>query len=713
MTERVLGEKGSKKRKRFLLLPVLVTTAIALLWVAGAQAVHDENFQLDGDVLASTQTHIPLPADTQALDWDSLFTSAGANKDPLPSGFDAASFKKDFNNSGTTFLTNDATTYATGSKDTLPIADWQCNLDNNVNSKIDVMNAYAASYTATDGDEILYFALERNVNTGDANVGFWFLQGPVGCSSSGAAADFTGGHQDGDLLVVSEFSGGGDVSTINAYRWDGNDATGSLNPVPVASGADCRGDNVDPDDATCGAANTDSISTPWLTAAKTTIGNTLPEAQFFEGGVNLTDSNLGGKCFNSFIGDTRSSTSLTATLFDFAGGQLGACESGVQTTPQEGDGDPIPAGGLSIGTGSVTVRDHAELTVSGASAFGGNITFSLCGPLALASTSNCQTGGVQIGSPVAVSGPSPATANSAVATLTSVGRYCWRAVYSGDAGAGVPGSSDPDDATNTSECFLVNPVTPTLTTQASGDVTLGSPISDTATLSGTANQPGTGGLGGAETISPGSINPTTPGAAAGGTISWTAYGPGDCSTVAFGPTTRDVSGNGTYPTAAQTAISFTPTAVGTYTFVASYSGSSPNTNSVPNSACPDLTGAEDVVVSGQASLQTQQRWLPNDSAQITSPSGTTLAGDVTFTLYNDGSCGVGGGTVQYTSGVIDVTTGSGSANSRNVSTNNSTFHVTANNDGSSWSWKVSYDDDNLLDPTDRCETTTPAFTLTD
>ena len=37
--------------------------------------------------------------------------------------------------------------------------------------------------------------------------------------------------------------------------------------------------------------------------------------------------------------------------------------------------------------------------------------------------------------------------------------------------------------------------------------------------------------------------------------------------------------------------------MGTYTWVASYSGDSPNTNAVPASACPDTTGTETVVVS--------------------------------------------------------------------------------------------------------------------
>ena len=62
------------------------------------------------------------------------------------------------------------------------------------------MNAYAAAYTAPNGDEILYFALERNANTGDANVGFWFLQDQNVRRVAAADGPFTGDHRDGDLL---------------------------------------------------------------------------------------------------------------------------------------------------------------------------------------------------------------------------------------------------------------------------------------------------------------------------------------------------------------------------------------------------------------------------------------------------------------------------------------------------------------------------------
>ncbi len=140
MAERVLGPTGSRRRRRFLFVPMLLVTAVALMFVAGAQAVHGEAFQLDGDVLASTTTTVG--GVTQTVDWDSLFDANG-NELPSPTNFGETTFDKDFLNNGTDFITSDTTTFATGSKDTLPIADWQCNFDNNVNSKIDVMNAYA------------------------------------------------------------------------------------------------------------------------------------------------------------------------------------------------------------------------------------------------------------------------------------------------------------------------------------------------------------------------------------------------------------------------------------------------------------------------------------------------------------------------------------------------------------------------------------------
>src|SRR5439155_23175860 len=64
MTTRILGPRGGRRR-RLLLLPTLVATALALLYVTGAQAVHDVGvFQLD----RNAQTSVPSGAAGE--DWD-------------------------------------------------------------------------------------------------------------------------------------------------------------------------------------------------------------------------------------------------------------------------------------------------------------------------------------------------------------------------------------------------------------------------------------------------------------------------------------------------------------------------------------------------------------------------------------------------------------------------------------------------------------------
>src|SRR5204862_609253 len=104
-------------------------------------------------------------------------------------------------------------------------------------------------------------------------------------------------------------------------------------PAPVATGGDCRpATPLLPGDATCATANRGDITTSWLTANKSdgTPNHTLHTSEFFEGGLDLTKTGLGGKCFSSFLGDTRSSQSLTATIFDYAGGKFEPCGATIK-----------------------------------------------------------------------------------------------------------------------------------------------------------------------------------------------------------------------------------------------------------------------------------------------------------------------------------------------------------------------------------------------
>ena len=659
-----------KRRGRRLFTALAVASIVAGTFIAAGTvlAVHDEDFQLDGN----TAENCPPAPDTglcttDQQDWNDVFTTTtGSTSESVTStmpiagafgDFTAASFTRDFRTGATTticktdpalsstsnkFCTFDNTTFATGSKDTLDIPGWACNADNNVNSKIDIMNAYSASYTRdSDGDKILYFGLEKNKDNGTNNAGFWFLQGDASCTDTGggSGSSFSGTHRLGDVLVVAEYSTGGGVGNITAYRW-----VGGSNPlVQIANAgpglADCKTkaglDNL------CGTTNSGakqfntSITTEWLTADATLgVGRTVVPPDFFEGGINITEAfaESGGgtapTCFNTYIADTRSSTSLTATLFDFARGRLGECKSTTSTNPVDAADHTLPPASTipaDPATARVDVQDKTVITVTGVTTFSGSISWFLCGNNA---TTNCDSGGVSVGSQnITTAG----TYFSPTATVTAAGTYCFRAVFSGDEAAGVPGSSDSDS----SECFTVAPVTPTLATQAgAGPVDFGQPVTDTATLTGTAHKPGTGGPSGATPS--GSINPTTFGGDATGLITFTLY-KSDCTTLATGtgtnPQTLPVSGDGSYG-----PVSFTPDAPGTYYWDASYPGDSPNTNAATNlSPCP--TESEKVIVRTiPTTISTGPTWVPNDSATVTSSvAGNNLpaGGKLTFSLYRD------------------------------------------------------------------------------
>jgi hypothetical protein len=684
MRQPILRLGGGKRRRRLLLAVVASAAALGVFAITNALAVHDLEFQLDGNVVDDA-------ASPQDFDWANFFDTSG-NRDPeLPDpsrpDFDASSFDSDFvTNPDGSFNTGDSSTFATGSKDTLPITGgWECNQDNNVNSKDDVMNAYAVSYVdPVTGDEILYFGLERNANTGTGNVGFWFLQDEVACESEGDTTAFTGDHADGDLLIVSEFSSGGRVSTIFAYEWEGG-ADGSLNETAVASGAECPPDPLDPD-TLCAIANTASITTPWPTANKQDgVGDDLRRSEFFEGGINLTAEGLGGKCFNTFIADTRTSTSLESTIFDFSLGELGACTSETETTPSITTPTTIPA------TGTIDVTDNATVTVNGADEWSGTLKFFICGPIA---SGTCAPGsGDQLGSTQTVTDATVFPVTSATATITEAGRYCFRAEFGGDADAGVPSSEDSRE----SECFVINPRPTTLVTQGNGTVAFGQAVTDTATLAGTANRPGTGGIGAND-----SINPTTAGGPAGGSITFTLYkscGPPPVNATGTGtnPQTVNVSGDATYG-----PVSFTPDAPGTYFWVATYSGDSPNTLASDSPACGVDPNETVIVQQIPTQISTKQKVFPNDSATIKS----TVAGDnlptggtVTFRLYGptngvtpktaEENCLAGGDPDVGTGGLLykEVINPVPGGNEFTVSTDNTTVAVDVSE---TYFWRVTY-----------------------
>jgi hypothetical protein len=666
MLSRVVYKK-QRGRRFATALAIFAIVAGSLLAYSAALAVNATGaFELDGNA-----TNNAVAGD----DWDNVcheVLGTDCSTTSNTSGATAVSWLAEPDPSATIFTGG-------GSKDPQDPGDsWAWKNAGGLPDKDNLLHGFAARYSLapsattcpTDPDgggplppfptcEVIFFGSDRFANDGDAVQGFWFFQDKIelGSTPRGGGSAFTGHHINGDLLLISDFSNGGSVSTINVHKWDTTcPSAANNNPQPGQCSAEnlrllasSNAANCLTSAATagfCGIVNTGAanVTSPWPFLDK--AGSTsFRQGEFFEGGVNLSTLGLGGECFASVASETRSSTSPTATLKDFVLDNFGECTSGIETTPSAGQG-----GTTSITTaGSISVTDSAELTITGAQTWTGTLAFHICGPLAAGAL--CTSGGTAAGSSTVTNTTSQPISSSAV-TVTSAGRYCWRGDFTSGTN-GVPDSSDSSE----NECFTVTPVDPTLTTNATASVTVGSPISDTAHLGGTANQPGTP-----------VINPTTAGGAAGGTITFTAYGPSDptCgNSPAFTSSAIPVSGNNDYGSG-----NFTPTVAGTYKWIASYTGDSPNTNG-KTTACNDANETT-VVNPGQPTITTTAVAGPlalgsaiSDTAHlgnVTAPSNAT-AGTITFRAYGPATSATDCSTLVYTSVVTVTLVGNGDYNS--------------------------------------------------
>ena len=293
-------------------------------------------------------------------------------------------------------------------------------------------------------------------------------------------------------------------------------------------------------------------------------------------------------------------------------------ESVVVTGPPQGTLTTAASAPVAVG-GQVT--DTA--TLAGAANPTGTITFTLYGP----DDATC-AGAPAFTSTKTVTGNNQYTSDPF--TPTAPGTYRWVAVYSGD--ANNTAITSPCNAPNESVLVTSTPVA-TLTTQASPAAPVGGQIFDMATLSG-------------------ATNPT-------GTITFTLFGPDDatCAGPSAFTSTKPINGNGTFP-----SDFFTPTAAGTYRWVASYSGDA-NNASITN---PCNSPNESVVVSGQLPLifttqASSSVGVGGAIADIANLSGgLNPTGTIAFSLFgpDDATCT---GTPAFTSTV--PVNGSGSYNS--------------------------------------------------
>ncbi|TNM44180.1 hemagglutinin [Nocardioides albidus] len=531
----------------------------------------------------------------------------------------------------------------------------------NPNAQVDLDEAYLDMQRDANGHDWVYFGWKRDSNTGSGFISFEFMKDgtPAGCANYAtseanliANCNPWRNRRAGDFLILWDQQGGS--TTLYKRVWSGTYPNLTLSASqPISNGAARYGGG----------------------------------GFFGEAAVDITAEGLSpaGACvsFANVIPSTVTGNSDTADYKDTILAALqpeSNCVATIATTPRSAGG-PIPAAGVSIGTGVVAVHDRATISMTGGSVNGsGAIEFYLCKMASpFNGTNTCTAGGTAVGTTNLANAPFPQTVDSPTAYLTSVGDYCWYTEWDGDAAQGIAKATDA----SAGECFKVTPATPTIdSTTASASGVLGTEVSDTAVLSGTATKP----------LSP-VIRTTAPTAAeldaakATGTITYRLYD-STCSTVVR-TVTSTVSGNGSYP-----SPNVSPTVgVGTYHWRVTYGGDSPNTlaSAEHNTTCSDTN--EDVTITDVPStMTTAQTWVPRDSATITAPAGSgDLNGTVTFKLFSGDHCNIGEPDLEalFTASQT-ITDGTATGAGTTVNSGNAPAQSTSG----SYSWLVDYDSTN-------------------
>lgn len=376
----------------------------------------------------------------------------------------------------------------------------------------------------------------------------------------------------------------------------------------------------------CGAPSIATNATP----TSGFVGTPISDTATVSGGINPT----GTVSFSLFgPGDTKCATDISDSTFKNIPLSSGQASSPSFTVSQTGvyrwiamySGDvnnaPVSSGcadeqvvivpttpaiqTTASAGGIVGISIHDMATVSGGFNPTGTVTFALYGPGDTTCSGTNLVSGMTGFANVALSG---ASATSADFATTQVGTYNWIATYNGDVNNNAVSSNCGDEA------VVVKPATPNIVTVPNPNGgTVGVTISDSATVSG-------------------GFNPT-------GTVTFALYGPGD--TTCSG--TNLVGGMAGFANVAlsggsASSAGYKTLAVGTYNWVATYSGDSNNVS--VTSPC----GTEQVVVTKPLGNQgcTPGFWKnPKHFALWTGYSPSQLVSSV-FTVpaaFPDGSNG--------------------------------------------------------------------------
>ncbi|NQY87895.1 MAG: DUF11 domain-containing protein [Colwellia sp.] len=310
---------------------LILTTAFAV----------DNNglFQLEGNAV---QDGVP------GEDWATLYNN-GAN-----TGGSSIKFT-DILHDEPDAMGNDPTVFTGGRKDIQDISSWGHKTGSSPD-KDEITHAYAAAY-AKGTDTIVYFGADRISNKGDAFMGFWFFKKHIESLGDGS---FDGMHSEGDVLILTNFPQANNASPqIRVALWDTSCSKADNNDPQVG---DCTAKNLKlllKSNAICGSGGGDlacaitndedglydPTPSPWSFQSKNdNEADRFPYESFFEGGINLTQLVGGDSCFSSFMAETRSSKSFTATLKDYVLGDFELCSVAIVKECFKGSVNPAETG---------------------------------------------------------------------------------------------------------------------------------------------------------------------------------------------------------------------------------------------------------------------------------------------------------------------------------------------------------------------------------
>jgi hypothetical protein len=296
------------------------------------------------------------------------------------------------------------------------------------------------------------------------------------------------------------------------------------------------------------------------------------------------------------------------------GGDVGGGNGSNETWTYQPSSKVAPELSTSASAGVATGGSvHDSATISGGSFPSGTLTFKLYGP----SDTGCTGTPVFTAHAVALTGDGEY--ESAAYVAPAPGTYRWVASYSGD----------PDNEAREGACgeagesVTVVKASAALSTAASAGVTPGGKVHDTATISG--------------------------GYTPSGTVTFKLYGPSDtgCTmTPVYTSAAVTVTGDGAYESS-----EYAPSVLGSYRWVAVYSGDS--NNEAQEGACGEA--GESVTLKAATSLSTSASAsvavgsTVHDSAVLS--GGSSPSGTMTFKLYDPSDTGCTGTPVFTSSGV--------------------------------------------------------------